>query len=164
MIGGACVSREAARRREAGHRLHALAGGHAPRSPPNDRPPKPRPHLILLPDADIAEGDVECRDEADVLAFKVSLTSTHRERLRPAIATVLAQAHRIVTRAAGLLLLAFHESFDAWADAHPKATDEERAQAWEPPAKKYTRNHWAETSAVLQQWGFPALSGESADR
>jgi hypothetical protein len=120
-------------------------------------PPNPRPHLLVLADNEIAEGDTECRLDGHILAFRASLTTSNRERLPAAIATALAKVHRIVTRATGLALLDFYKSFDAWDDKHPKATKAERSKTHESMVEEYMRDYRAKTSAVLQQWGFPLL-------
>lgn len=124
-------------------------------------PPKPRPNLLLVADSEIAERDCECRDDAHVLAFRASLTTSNRERLRPAMATALAQAYGTITKVFTGLLIELYDSFDPWRKANPNATEEEWDQAWQPLADDYTRKYWKETNAILQRWGFPTMEKTS---
>jgi hypothetical protein len=106
---------------------------------------------LLLPDWQVSDGDSEVRFTGFVLAFRASLTTSDRERLRPAIAEAVARAHCFATRRHWYLLDDIKGTFKAWKAENPDATDEERQREW---AAGYKRRYREETNPILRRWGM----------
>jgi hypothetical protein len=124
---------------------------------------RPRPKFLLLPDGEIPNGDAEVRYAGIALAFRASLTTSNRERLRPTIAEALAKAHRFATRRHWFLLDEIREPYEAWKAEHPNATEEERQREWDAGTPEYLRRLREEIDAILHRWGLGDLASANGD-
>jgi hypothetical protein len=133
------------------------------RTSDNPTPPRPRPNFLLLPDGEVLSGDVEVRFMGAALAFRASLTTSNRERLRPTIAEALAKTYRFATRRHWYLVDEIKEPYEAWEAEHPDATDDERQRKWDAGTPVYFRRLGEEIDEILHRWGLGDLASANSD-